>query len=100
MPFLMGRIMNAKAVPFGGTAGNFVVQVNMWGSLIGGTIGVLTALLILSDLAFVLSRTGMELDKEWIRKLLRVRDYSTPLGAAIILLALTTPIVLFVLLMI
>jgi hypothetical protein len=44
--------------------------------------------MVLSDVVFLLYRAGIESDKKPLRRLLVVRDWSTPLGLAAVVLTM------------
>ncbi len=97
MPFVMKQIISKPTAPLGWSKGELVVQWSYGSHAIGVAIDFMILLLLLSDLTFLLQRMGVELDRELIRRLVKVRDHSTLLGIIIICLQLVVPFVAVVL---
>jgi predicted MFS family arabinose efflux permease len=89
---LIKHVFGKQTLPFGWsnsiTPGAFVVQMATWSRLFVTVAMLLLTVLFLSDLVFVLSRAGIEPDKKAWRRLLVIRQWSTPLGLAAIIMIL------------
>jgi hypothetical protein len=66
--------------------GSFVVQMLTWNRLFSTVATLILTVLVLGDLVFVLAKAGVEPDKKPLLRLLVIRDWSTPLGLAAIVL--------------
>jgi hypothetical protein len=83
-------LFGVPTVPFGWSAtmsqGSFVVQMLTWNRLFSTVATLILTVLVLGDLVFVLAKAGVEPDKKPLLRLLVIRDWSTPLGLAAIVL--------------
>ena len=66
------------------------MQLTAWNSLAGTVIKLAIVLLLFSDVMFLLSRAGIQPDNKAVRRLLLVREFSTPIGFFVVFLAIVS----------
>jgi hypothetical protein len=98
---LFSWFFGKQTLPFGGanavSRGGLAMQTISWSYLLGAVAGLLLTLLILSDVVFLLARAGIEPDNKSLRRLLMVRQWSTPLGFTLILFTLMAQLLVLLL---
>lgn len=98
---LIKHVFGKQTLPLGWsnsiTPGAFLVQMTTWNRLFVTIAMLLLTVLFLSDLVFVLSRAGIEPDKKAWRRLLVIRQWSTPVGMAAVMMLLIGQVAAFLL---
>lgn len=91
-PLLMRQAIDnmamAERVPFGWTVGAFAVLLDYSGAFLSNLARLSLGILILSDLLFLLSKSGVAVKGGLLNRILRVRDGSIIWGSAIVVLLL------------
>ena len=86
--WVLQQTVTVKTLPFGWSnamsKGEFVAQLMLWNNLIGTIIKIAIAIMLLSDMVFLLSQAGVQPDKKAVRMLLLAREFSTPLGLIVV----------------
>lgn len=88
---LVDGLIAQGASPFGWTIGQFMATWGYWRIFIASLTKLVLGLLILSDMAFLVSKGGVEAKGRFLNKLLAVRERSVPLGLVMIILMLSSP---------
>ncbi|HEX8234499.1 MAG TPA: hypothetical protein VF600_00935 [Abditibacteriaceae bacterium] len=92
--FLLRWLVGKQTLPFGWSSsmstGAFVTKMITGSRLFGAAAMLILTIMVLSDLIFLLSRAGIEPDRKAVRRLLVLRDWSTPLGLAVIALTVVS----------
>lgn len=100
LPLLTQRVINTagdgQLPPQGWTMGTLVTTWISFNAVVDGLINILLAVLILSDIAFLVSTTGVPLTPRPVQQLVHLRAYSTRIGVTIALLVLVAPLILVV----
>jgi len=77
--------------PFGWSFGQFMATWHYADSFIAGVTKLLLGILILSDIAFLLSKVGVEVEGSFLNRFLAMRERSISLGIAMIVFMLSGP---------
>jgi hypothetical protein len=92
MPVVFGKIMQmSSATVLGLGKADFIGFWNLWGQLVTVLIHGIIAVLVLSDVLFLMARAGVDIDKQPLRRLLAAREYSTIIGVTLVCLTLLYP---------
>lgn len=83
---LGAEISGMDRVPGGWTAATFFVFLSYCGAFLSNLAGLVLGILILSDILFLLSKSGVAIKGGLLNRLLRVRDGSMVWGSAIVIL--------------
>ena len=82
----MGMGMGMERVPFGWTVASFAVLLHYCGAFFSNMAGLVLGILILSDLVFLLSKSGVAVEGRFLNRLIRVRERGTTWGTVMVLL--------------
>ena len=89
-PLLMRQAIDnmamAERVPFGWTVAAFAVLLGYGGAFLSNLAGLVLGILILSDMLFLLSKSGVAVKGGLLNRILKAREWSTILGIGIIAL--------------
>ena len=78
--------MGMEGAPFGWTVGALVVLLHYCGAFLSNSAGLVLGLLILSDLVFLLSKSGVAVEGGLLNRLIRVRERGTTWGTVMSIL--------------
>ena len=78
-----------ERVPFGWSVSTFAVLLHYCGAFLSNLAGLVLGILILADMLFLLSKSGVAVEGGLLNGIMRVRELSTFLGCAIVLLLLS-----------
>ena len=81
--------MSMERVPFGWTVASFAVLLHYGGAFLSNLAGLALGILILSDLVFLLSKSGVAAEGRFLNRLIRVREHGTTWGTVMGLLLLS-----------
>ena len=82
----MGMGMGMEPVPFGWTVAAFAVLLHYLGAFFSNMAGLVLGIFILSDLVFLLSKSGVAVEGRFLNRLIRVRERGTTWGTVMVLL--------------
>ena len=85
--------MSMERVPFGWTVASFAVLLHYGGAFLSNLAGLALGILILSDMLFLLSKSGVAVKGGLLNRILRAREWSTILGIGIVALLLSKLVV-------
>jgi hypothetical protein len=93
MSVILGQIMQLSiATVLGLSKSDFIAQCNIWGQFVSVMIHGLVAVLVLSDVLFLMARAGVEIERRPLHTLLALREHSTVLGTVLVCLTLLYPV--------
>ena len=78
--------MSLERVPFGWTVAAFAVLLHYCNAFLSNLAGLVLGILILSDMLFLLSKSGVPAKGGLLNRIMRVREWSTILGIVIVIL--------------
>ena len=78
--------MDLGHVPFGWSLGEFMQIWNHGGMFMGALARLALVLLVMSDVAFLLSKAGVKVEGRFLSRLLRLRERSTAWGIVMVAL--------------
>lgn len=81
--------MGMERVPFGWSVAAFAVLLHYCGAFLSNLAGLVLGILILADMLFLLSKSGVAVEGGLLNRLMRLREWSTILGGAIVVLLLS-----------
>ena len=93
-PSLTGQAIDSMAMgfpPFGWTLGEFHVTLAYGRAFFSNSAQLVLAILILSDIAFLLSKAGVAVEWGFLNRLIRVRERSTAWGLVMLIPLLLEP---------
>ncbi len=88
---VMDSMVSRGISPLGMSMGGFTSAWRQWHIFIRTLIDLILIVLVLSDIAFLLSKAGVEVEGKLLSKLLSVRERSTSFGIVITALMLVGP---------
>lgn len=78
-----------ERVPFGWSVSTFAVLLHYGGAFLSNLAGLVLGILILADMLFLLSKSGVAVEGGLLNGIMKVREWSTILGVAIVVLLLS-----------
>ena len=78
--------MGLEHVPFGWSLGKFMQIWQHGGMFMGALARLALVLLVMSDVAFLLSKAGVKVEGRFLSRLLRLRERSTAWGIVMVAL--------------
>ena len=81
--------MGMERIPFGWTVAAFAVLLHYGGAFLSNLAGLVLGILILSDMLFLLSKSGVAVKGGFLNRLMGVREGSIIWGSAIVILLLS-----------